>query len=217
MSWLARLLRLPGHALYMIGFALWEWSFVLWKRPALLPALWRTWEWSLFHSPYNRKDIPPSEELTYGELALPTVDVVLTQLEADENDCIVDLGSGRGRVVLLAACRGIPSHGIELLDRLVKAANYAQGSDLPLARFTCDSFLEADLRHATVLWAVGTCWGPTTRTKLLERILHLSPGTRIVSVTRPFRHPRLPIQTVIRGWTSWGRDRYYIQHLKPPL
>ncbi len=213
-SWVLRILRLPGHALFMLGFALWEWSYVLWNRPALLPALWRSWEWSLFHSPYSRRR-PSSGEFTYGEIALPTVDKILTLLNANTNDCMVDLGSGRGRVVLLAACRGIPAEGIELLNNLVKGAQYAQGNDFPLARFHENNFLDADLQHATILWVAGTCWTSETHARILEKILALPPGTRVISITRPLQHPRLPVQTVVQGWTSWGRDSYHIQWLKP--
>ena len=57
----------------------------------------------------------------YGELTDAGADFVLAALlvppannTADEEELFVDLGSGRGKVVMLAACLGIHSCGIEM-------------------------------------------------------------------------------------------------------
>lgn len=208
-----------SHALYFLAFQVWEFGYVLWKRPTLLPHLWRLWEWSWFYSPYraaHATTLSSEYDLTYGELAIPTVDRILDQLNLSSHDHLVDLGSGRGRVVLLAAVRGIHALGIECVPALIQAARYGAGPDLPLAQFSQDNFLHVSLQDATVIWAVGTCWSETTRQQLLQKLLQLSANTWIISLTRPFEHPRLPTRHIVRGWTTWGRDRYYLQQMVEP-
>lgn len=213
---LKKLFLFLKHLGYTLGFLVWETGYILWKRPALLPHLWKLWEWSWFHSPYRNNPasgFPPTFDLTYGEIALPTLDKIFDQLQLSDRDSLVDLGSGRGRAVLLAAIRGIPAHGIECVSNLVDMARYAATPDLSLAQFIEGNFLTITLPKASIILAVGTCWSHDTRSRILPILLQLPPHTWVVSLSRPFQHPQIPVRQIIPGWTSWGRDHYYLQQI----
>lgn len=191
---------------------------MLWRYPILIPVMWRLWEWSLFNSPYRASKRHPQlatdahqHTLTYGEIALPTVDKIFDTLKLRACDKLLDLGSGRGRVVLLAAAKGYVAHGIEILPGLVETANYAAAGDLSLASFVEGDFLNSTWPEVAVIWAVGTCWDQDTRQQLIQKLIKLAEHTLIISVSLPFLHANLPVQCMIRGWTNWGRDRFYIQ------
>ena len=198
-----------------------EFLFLLFYCQELLPSVYRLWERTLRQSPYRasyedqlKKQIDKEElELIYGEILLPTIDKIFHHLELDHRDYLIDLGSGRGRIVLLAAAKGIPSLGLELLPSLVETARYAAVHHLPLASFEEIDILNADLSKATVLWLSGTCLQPETREKIAQKITQLPIGTRLISVSLPLQHKYLPVETIYHGWTTWGRSPFYIQRV----
>jgi SAM-dependent methyltransferase len=112
----------------------------------------------------------------------PVVFEMLKLARVNSDDVVYDLGSGDGRIVILAAqtygARGV---GIELDPRLVQisrqVAREADVSDK--VRFIEGDLFTADLSEATVV----TLYLSTTATRQLEPKLkrELKPGTRIVS------------------------------------
>jgi len=97
----------------------------LWERIVAVPADEReAWVDALLGLP----EAPPDEELPRGGAPyLPAgVDDILIALEGApvrENDVFVDVGSGLGRVVLLAhLLTGARAHGIEIQGHLVRTA-----------------------------------------------------------------------------------------------
>jgi len=97
-------------------------------------------------------------------------------------DLVADLGSGDGRIVILAAQKfGARGLGIELDQSLVEKsrANAKAAKVEDLVRFVQGDVLEADFSKATV---VTVYLLPGLITKLERRFLtELAPGTRIVS------------------------------------
>jgi SAM-dependent methyltransferase len=100
----------------------------LWERILAVPTDEReAWVDALLGLP----EAPPDEELPRGGAPyLPAgVDDVLTALEGApvrESDVFVDVGSGLGRVVLLAhLLTGAKAHGIEVQSHLVRVAREA--------------------------------------------------------------------------------------------
>lgn len=214
---LIRSLLLFRRSLFWLGHALYEWLYVLLFCPNLLPAMWRWMEWSAFRSPYTAAERHQpdagkysNEELTYGEITLSTIDHILRHLGAGPKDQLFDLGSGRGRIVALAAARGIPSTGIEWLPGLLELATYAT-KDQTHAHFQQGDFLQADLSDATIIWVVGTCWSEGTLEALAQHLHTLPNRPTLISVSGPI--PSIPIEEMLIDWTSWGRDRFYIQRM----
>jgi SAM-dependent methyltransferase len=198
---------------------LYEFLYLLWRRPEILPALARLWLFSLGRNPYtaeaslspNYRQQHGSDSFVYGEILLPTADRIFDHLKLTEKDRFLDLGCGRGKLVLLAAARGIPARGIELVPLHLRCAEYAARPLCEKASFLQADMLEADVSDATLLWASGTCWTESLRQALAQRLAQLPEGTRILSVSSPLPHPNLPTQERFAGWTTWGRDLFFLQ------
>lgn len=106
------------------------------------------------------------------------------------DDVVYDLGSGDGRIPIIAAQKyGARGVGIELDPRLVelswRIANEAEVASL--VSFIVGDLFEADVSQATVITAYLS---PTIMKILAPKLRALKPGTRIVSHQFP-----------IPGWT----------------
>jgi SAM-dependent methyltransferase len=110
--------------------------------------------------------------------------VTLAMLELAEvrpGDHVVDLGSGDGRIVILAAARyGATGLGVEIVPDLVERsrANARAAGVEGRARFVEQDLFHTDLNAASV---VTMYLLPEVNLQLRPRLLALAPGTRIVS------------------------------------
>ncbi len=110
--------------------------------------------------------------------------VTLAMLEAagvGPGDYVIDLGSGDGRIVILAAKRfGARGLGVEIVPKLVaesrESAQRAGVADR--TEFREQDLFDTDLSRATV---VTMYLMPEVNLQLRDPILQLKPGTRIVS------------------------------------
>jgi len=96
-------------------------------------------------------------------------------------DHVIDLGSGDGRIVILAARRfGATGLGVEIVPDLVKQSNRS-AQDAGVAdkvSFREQDLFKTDLSPATVITMYLL---PQVNMELRPRVLELKPGTRIVS------------------------------------
>lgn len=121
-------------------------------------------------------------DVPFVESPMPVVETMLELAGLTPEDTLYDLGSGDGRIPILAAGRyGTPSVGVEIQDSLIRLSR----SNARLAgvddrvRFVHGDLFETDLRPASVvtlylLWSLNI----RLRPKLLRE---LRPGARIVS------------------------------------
>jgi hypothetical protein len=97
------------------------------------------------------------------------------------NDHVVDLGSGDGRIVIVAAKRfGATGLGVEIVPQLVEQSRRS-ARDAGVAdrvRFEEQDLFRTDLSHATV---VTMYLLPDVNMQLRPRLLKLRAGTRVVS------------------------------------
>jgi SAM-dependent methyltransferase len=96
-------------------------------------------------------------------------------------DHVIDLGSGDGRIVILAARRfGASGLGVEIDPRLVQESrrNAAQAGVADRAEFREQDLFRTDLSTATV---VTMYLLPEVNLQLRPSLLALKPGTRVVS------------------------------------
>jgi SAM-dependent methyltransferase len=108
-------------------------------------------------------------------------DAMLQLASVGPADVVVDLGSGDGRIPIIAAQKyGARGIGIELDPRLVELswqiANEAEVA--ARVRFVTGDLFSADLSEATV---VTTYLSSSIMKLLLPKLRALKPGTRIVS------------------------------------
>jgi SAM-dependent methyltransferase len=112
----------------------------------------------------------------------PIADAMLKLARVTRNDVVYDLGSGDGRIVILAAQKyGAHGVGIELEPRLVEMSRQVarEGEVDDLVTFVQGDLFAADLAKATVV----TLWLSSTVNERLEAKLkrELQPGARVVS------------------------------------
>jgi SAM-dependent methyltransferase len=96
-------------------------------------------------------------------------------------DYVIDLGSGDGRIVILAAKQfGARGLGVDVVPDLVKQSveNAARAGVAGRAEFRLQDLFDTDLAKASV---VTLYLRPEANLQLRPRLLALKPGTRIVS------------------------------------
>jgi methylase of polypeptide subunit release factors len=116
----------------------------------------------------------------YVQTPMEIVERMLRMAEVKQDDYVIDLGSGDGRIIIEAAKRGARGLGVDLDPNLVKHAteNAQRAGVADKTRFLVKDIFETDLSPASV---VAFYLLPEFNAKLLPRLLALKPGTRIVS------------------------------------
>ena len=115
---------------------------------------------------------------------IPTPDAVVQRMlrlaQVTEQDFVIDLGSGDGKIVLAAAREGAKAHGVEYNPEMV-ALSQKLARDAGLqerASFEKADIFEMDFSRASVITMYLL---PELNLRLRPRIMALKPGTRVVS------------------------------------
>jgi SAM-dependent methyltransferase len=144
---------------------------------------------------------PPAKtpDIHFAVTPQPLADAMLRLAHVTKDDVVYDLGSGDGRIVVLAAQKyGARGVGIEIDHRLVEISRTVarEGDVADRATFIEGDLFAADISKATVV----TMWLSTTVNQRLEAKLkrELRPGARIVSRQFPIGE-WAPDQTVKIG------------------
>src|SRR5918999_2128245 len=109
------------------------------------------------------------------------VERMLTMAQVTPNDFVIDLGSGDGKIAIMAAKKfGARALGIEYNPDMVKLSqeNARQAGVAEKASFRCADIFASDFSQATV---VTMYLLPALNMKLRPQILSMRPGTRVVS------------------------------------
>src|SRR5215510_11376091 len=109
------------------------------------------------------------------------VERMLTMAQVTSNDFVVDLGSGDGRTVIMAAKKfGARSMGVEYNPDMVKLSqeNAQKAGVADRAQFRRADIFATDFSQATVITLYLL---PALNMKLRPQLLQMRPGTRIVS------------------------------------
>ncbi len=119
----------------------------------------------------------------YVNMVEEDVALMLDLAELGPDDRLIDLGAGDGRIVIEAARRSIPAHGVELNPELVALAREraATAGVTELATFEVGDVFTADLSGATV---VTLYLMPDANLALRPKLLReLPPGARLLSLS----------------------------------
>jgi SAM-dependent methyltransferase len=109
------------------------------------------------------------------------VERMLTMAQVTPNDFVIDLGSGDGKIAIMAAKKfGARALGIEYNPEMVKLSqeNARQAGVAEKASFRRADIFASDFSQATV---VTMYLLPALNMKLRPQILSMRPGTRVVS------------------------------------
>ena len=153
---------------------------------------------------------PPAQktpDIHFAVTPQPLADAMLTLARVTKDDVVYDLGSGDGRIVVLAAQKyGARGVGIEIDRKLVEISRTVarDGEVADRVTFVVGDLFAADISKATVV----TLWLSTGVNLRLEAKLkrELRPGTRIVSRQFPIGAwpPGQTVQVggeILRLWT----------------
>lgn len=114
-------------------------------------------------------------------------DAMLQMAAVTQNDIVYDLGSGDGRIPIIAAQKyGASGIGVEIDPRLVELS-WRNANDAEVAhrvKFIVGDLFETDFSEATV---VTMYLSPDIMNRLAPKLRSLRPGTRIVSHQFPIR------------------------------
>src|SRR5436305_7873660 len=133
--------------------------------------------------PILRQAPPPKvPDIHFAVTPQPLADAMLMLAHVTKDDVVYDLGSGDGRIVVLAAQKyGAHAVGVELDHRLVEISRTVarEGEVADRATFVEGDLFTADISRATVV----TLWLSTPVNRRLEAKLkrELHRGARIVS------------------------------------
>jgi Methyltransferase domain len=157
-------------------------TFALRANGLLLGALWFGMTSAASEADYQPELAQPGKDVVW----VPTPDALVNRMldlaKVSASDHVIDLGSGDGRLVMMAAKRGARAHGIEYSAGLVELSKRtAQQAGLAAkATFAKADLFDSDLSAATV---ITLFLSPEINLKLRPKLLNLKPGTRIVSNT----------------------------------
>jgi cyclopropane fatty-acyl-phospholipid synthase-like methyltransferase len=130
--------------------------------------------------PSPRPDVHP--DVHFAATPQPVADAMLKLAHVTPADVVYDLGSGDGRIVILAAQKyGARGVGIEIVHELVERSRLIarEGEVADRVTFIEGNVFDADLSQATVV----TLWMTASFNARLEPKLRreLKPGARIVA------------------------------------
>ncbi len=195
---------------------------LLW-RPRLLRPYLALWWAELRHTPYRARRTfevvralkstgQRFRELIYGETPLMSALYVFKRAGVGPGSRLVDLGAGRGRVLLAARWLGAEARGVELLaDHVARVAKPLEtvGINLIVGDMT-----RAELGDATHVFTNWLALTPETKARLIERFRTCEPGTRLITVTRPIEAEGF--LRLSRHWVlfTWGIEAVWIHEYR---
>lgn len=181
------------------------------------PRLWRLWWRGLVAppSPWRagfaavmtaRQAGVPVDDLVYGEAFVGAARALLRALGVGPGAVVVDLGCGRGGILVAAASLGATARGVDLLpahvDAIGPAATAAGVSvDVGDAR-AVDVAVLAD---ADVVWLSWVTWSAATRAAVTARLQAMKPGACVVGIAHGVDDPAFEVVGSPRLWCTWGR------------
>jgi SAM-dependent methyltransferase len=129
----------------------------------------------------NQPPVLPGKDVPWVPTPDAAVDRMLAMAQVGPRDLVYDLGSGDGKIAIMAAKRfGARAVGVEYDPALLDVSREAARREgvANRVRFVQGDILEFDFREATVV----TLYLLTTiNVKLRPRILAMRPGTRVAS------------------------------------
>lgn len=148
----------------------------------------------------------PVDDLVYGEAFVVAARALLRSLGVGPGGVVVDLGCGRGGVLVAAAGLGATARGVDLLPAhvdAISAAAYRAGVtvDVGDARHVAD----AVIADADVVWLSWVTWSAATRAAVTARLQAMKPGAYVVGIAHGVDDPAFEVVARPRLWCTWGR------------
>jgi SAM-dependent methyltransferase len=159
--------------------------FYFWRKPKFALVDWALLSSYFFQSPYRIARKFSKDDSPYGETPLVVMQQIANSAGITAEDCVYELGSGRGRTCFwLALYLGCETVGIEFVPHFVSKANaIATLFGVKKCTFRLEDMCKADLKDATVIYLFGTCLKDEEILKLIRSFSHLKKGTKIITIS----------------------------------
>ncbi|MCS6886295.1 MAG: class I SAM-dependent methyltransferase [Acidobacteriota bacterium] len=154
------------------------------------------------------------ENLIYGETPCLTVKKILERISPSAKDVLLDLGCGRGLVVLTSYyCFGMSAVGIDILPSFVERGRKLVG----WLADTKVEFIEADIRNlpdemldaATVVYLASTTFDDEQMQRIVTCLERAKAGTRLITLSEAFPSPAYRLIYSEEFYFSWGKTEVY--------
>ncbi|MBM3198241.1 MAG: hypothetical protein FJZ58_03190 [Chlamydiae bacterium] len=150
----------------------------------------------------------------YGETPLTSMHTILSACSLKKNDVFLDLGAGRGRLVLFVATLwNIQAEGIEQVPEFCRRIETL----LPLcsspARIMNEDFLQSHLSQGSLLYFYALCLEDEVFYTMLDKMSLLPCTTRIITVSFALEEysPKFTTLFHLEGIRyPWGSTSVYI-------
>lgn len=174
------------------------------------PALFRAWwtGWRALPSPYAAAQASAAGtgddggDLTYGEAFVVVARAILRAHGVGPDSVVVDLGCGRGAVLVAARSLGATARGVDTVATHVHIAGPALRA--AGASVDVDDARSASLAGSTHIWLAWATWSARTRTAVTERLRALPPGAIVVTVVHGIDDAAFEVVARERAPFSWG-------------
>ncbi len=152
----------------------------------------------------------------YGEVTFIAFYNILSKVDPKPHEIFYDLGTGSGKPVLAAASfyNISKAYGIELLEGLFNKANVIKEKAHDIAKlksinlstieFIKDNFLSLDISNGDIIFINATCLSYPTWEKLMEKLLKLKAGSRVIVTTKKIQNSEFKLLSQSFEIMSWG-------------
>jgi SAM-dependent methyltransferase len=157
-----------------------------------------------------------SNVYAYGETPLNSLQKIVETCELSEDDCIFELGCGRGRTCFWLALvfKAKKVVGIDFVPEFIEKAKAVKTG----VEFLCEDFLKSDLTGATVIYLHGSCMKDEDIVKLNKKLIRLKPRLKVITTSFSMAEydegNHWEVQKIFTGEFSWGSADVYLQTLK---
>jgi len=162
----------------------------------------------------------------YGEIEFASFYSLLKSIDPKPGEVFYDLGCGSGRAILAATLHFDLSKvcGIEYLPGLCALANEQLKKAIALVQATHDewtdtflqrlsrvqviqdNFLNDDFSDGDIFLIAATCFNYSTWEALVEKLVSVKPGSRIMVATKKIKHPQFTLIAERFELMSWGMN-----------
>lgn len=181
----------------------------------LLFSYWKESPFSISHRYWEAQGA--TEPDIYGETPLTTIDLIATLCSIGPDDCVYELGCGRGRTCFwLRLFRGCRVVGIECIPTFTERAQQLQQQfKLDKLTFKTGDFLQETFTDATYIYLYGTTLDEPAIQSLIQQLKQVPSGTRIITVSYPLNDycdsPLFKMEKQVTLPFLWGEAEVYIQ------
>jgi len=168
-----------------------EWLNVIFRyywKPRFLVSEYLLFTFYLLSNPYRvcrRYFQHVDDDQVYGETPLTSFAQLLKTLELKEDDVLLDLGCGRGRLLFWArSFSPCQLRGVDCVPAFIRRARWiSRLSLMPGIRWQCTDILDVDLEGASHIYLFGTTLSDDKISLWLDKLKALPSGVIVMTVS----------------------------------